>query len=95
MENKEELFVVYVGMKSMNPNDRESYLQQIRDDFLKFNSGYNFIFIPCIEKNDTEIVCINPIYITNTQLISEHEEKMSELNNKINEVKNKIDKNYE
>lgn len=98
MEDKEHILVIYIGLKKIPEDMWNEYLERVKEIFsneLK-NEKYTYLFIPSVERSDTEVVCVNPEYITNDDLIKQHEENMNMMNKELLElIKNEKFKKYD
>lgn len=92
MDDK-KILVFYIGVGNMDSFDIPEYVGRIRnnfftEEFLK-NANIEVMLIPTRE-NHSKVECINPKYITDQNLIAEHENKLKEcyaaLNNFIAEI---------
>lgn len=103
MENKDYILVVYIGLKKIPVDMWNDYLEKVKYVFSKemINDKYTYLFVPSIERIDSEIICINPKYIKNENLIKEHENNMKMMNNdllkliKNNEILNLKNNKYD
>lgn len=100
MHNEKKTYVFYLGIGSIGSIDEynlnlKDYIETIKKSFLKimgedFND--NFIIIPT-NGIENKLECINPLYITKTDLIKKHENIMkklhNDLNNELNDIKEK------
>lgn len=77
MENK--IYVIYLGIAGVRSADIEEFKSQIIGRIIPESVEGEFIVIPT-ESNETRLVCINPLYITEEKLIEEHTTQMIELN---------------
>lgn len=91
MENK--ILVFYVGVAGINMADVEEYIKKISEKITPNTFNGEIIIIPTLTY-DTKVECINPKYITDNELIKEHETLMKELNYKLYEQQ-KLLKNEE
>jgi len=86
------LLVFYIGVKSLNPEDVEEYIYKVKERVMPVTFEGEIIFIP-VSSSDSRIECLNPVYITDAELIKEHTEKMKELyehlQNQIDQLKAK------
>lgn len=76
MENK--ILVIYIGVAGIRSEDITEYSQKIVSKIIPSIFNGEVIVIP-IQSYDTKIECINPKYITDTELINEHTEMMKKL----------------
>ena len=76
MENK--IIVIYVGVAGVRLEDIPTYVQRVTAKITPQRFEGEIICIP-VQSADTRIECINPVYVTDEKLISEHTEKMKKL----------------
>lgn len=83
-------YVIYVGLKYINADEKEEYLITVKDSFqnliMENINNNEYIFIPDMESNKINIECVNPIYITNERLINLHEDRLKKLDNNIKKL---------
>jgi galactitol-specific phosphotransferase system IIB component len=72
------ILVIYIGVQGIRSEDIEEYVHKISHRITPQTIEGEFIMIPT-QSLDTRIECINPKYITNTELIQEHTEMMKKL----------------
>jgi hypothetical protein len=78
------IYVFYIGLKEIPPDQWNFYTEKVRDVFKETKSDDSkYILIPDITKANTELVCINPEYITNENLIKKHENELKKLNKEL------------
>lgn len=82
MENK--ILVYYVGVAAIQSEDIEDYINKLSKKIIPDTFNGEIIIIPTLTY-DTKVECINPKYITDNELIKEHETLMKELNHKLYE----------
>ena len=82
LDDENKIFVIYIGIIGIRSEDIPSYVNKITERIIPNIKNTTFITIP-IESNNTRIECINPKYITNSELINKHNELMEELNNQL------------
>jgi hypothetical protein len=80
METK--IIVVYIGVAGIRSEDIETYVHKIGKRIAPTSIEGEIILIP-IQSYDTKIECINPKYITDTELIREHTEMMNKLQHEL------------
>ena len=85
MENK--ILVIYIGVQGIRSEDIETFVQRVTKRVIPSTFEGEIIIIP-IQSSDTKIECINPKYITDTELIREHTEMMNKLQE---ELKSQLD----
>ena len=76
MENK--IIVIYVGVAGVRLEDIPTYVQKVTAKISPQTLNGEIIIIP-VQAVDTRIECINPVYVTDINLIKEHTEKMKKL----------------
>lgn len=92
MENDKLILVYYISVKHMDMEDIAEYMYKVREKINIPGFDGHSIFVPVLT-DETRIECINPKYVTDENLINEHNTLMKELNEKleleIQEFKNK------
>jgi hypothetical protein len=76
MENK--ILVIYVGVAGIRSEDIENFVRSLSKRISPETFQGEIIIIPT-QSIDTRIECINPKYITESELIQEHTEMMKKL----------------
>lgn len=88
-QNKGNIYVIYIGVNGVRSEDIKSYCNLIADKISPTTIEGEVIVIP-VNRVDTRIECINPVYITKKELVDEHTKKMEflleEINNQINSI---------
>jgi hypothetical protein len=91
---KTKAFVMYVGVAGIRTEDIEEYMAKVASktsEFFRSLEG-EVIYLPK-ETYDCKVECINPEYITDSELVRKHTEMIKELNQELNyqldELKNK------
>jgi len=79
---KNNILVIYVGVAGLRSEDIPEYINKLSKKITPISFEGEIIYIPT-QANDTRIECINPIYITEEQLIIENTEKIKKLNEKL------------
>ena len=97
MSQKENnIYVIYVGVAGVRSEDITEYVHEISKRISPETIEGEIITIP-IQAYDTRIECINPIYITEDDLILKHskliKELQTELNHQLKEIKEQNEKN--
>lgn len=83
MKKKEnKIFVIYIGVAGIRSEDIPSYVKKVTEKISPTSVEAEIISIP-VQRHDTRIECINPIYITNDELIKQHEELIKKLNEEL------------
>lgn len=78
------IYVYYLNIGNIPPQEVENYCKRILqklEDGLQDDNSISFL-IPTRTGN-TRLECINPVYITNEELIKKHEELIKNLNEKL------------
>jgi hypothetical protein len=78
MTEEHKILVIYVGVQGIRSEDIEKFVHKVGSRISPQTIEGEFIMIP-IQSQDTRIECINPKYITDTELIREHTEMMNKL----------------
>lgn len=76
METK--ILVIYIGVAGIRAEDIDTYVHRIVKKIMPTTFEGEVIIIP-IQSYDCKIECINPVYITDKELIREHTEMMNKL----------------
>lgn len=79
-ENK--IIVIYVGVAGIRSEDIPMYVKKITEKISPTSIEAEIISIP-VQRQDTTIECINPLYITDVELIKEHEELLKKINEEL------------
>lgn len=78
MTEEYKILVIYVGVQGVRSEDIKSFIHKITKRISPSTLKGEIIVIPT-QAPDTRIECINPKYITDTELIKEHTELMKKL----------------
>ena len=78
MTEENKILVMYVGVEGIRMEDIEHFIKSVTKKITPETIKGEFIVIPT-QSPDTRIECINPKYITETELIKEHTEMMKKL----------------
>jgi hypothetical protein len=93
--NEHKIIAIYVGVNGIRTEDIESYITELSKKITPTTIQGEIIFLP-ISSNDIRIECINPVYITDKNLIKKHTTLMNELHQELQHQINQIKKdNYE
>jgi hypothetical protein len=76
MENK--ILVIYVGVAGIRSEDIPDYVHKVATKITPTTFKGEIILLPA-QSIDTRIECINPQYITEPELIKEHQEMIKKL----------------
>jgi hypothetical protein len=85
------ILVVYVGVAGIRSEDIETFVHQISRKIAPSTIEGEIIIIPS-QSYDTRIECINPVYITDTELIKKHTEMMQKLQTELHHQLKQIKK---
>lgn len=77
-----EIYVIYVGILNIPNEYIEEYVKSVAEKIAPTEIDGEIIVIPVMELN-TRIECINPRYITNKELITEHNSKIKKINDEL------------
>jgi hypothetical protein len=81
------ILVYYISVGSLRSADIPKYMEEIKKRIVPYTLEAEIIFVPI--DGETRIECINPLYITDGDLIKKHERLMAELHEHLNrELKN-------
>ena len=91
MEEKIEhkILVVYVGVAMIRSEDIDAYVHRVVSKIIPTTFQGEIIVIPVQDVN-TRLECINPKYITESELIQKHSDLMKELQQALQEQINFI-----
>ena len=76
MENK--ILVIYIGVAGIRAVDIPDYVQKVAQKITPTTFDGEIILLPS-QSYDTKVVCINPEYITEPELVEQHRIMMKEL----------------
>lgn len=76
------ILIYYISINGIRSADLEEFIDKIKSKIILSTIEAEFIIIPV--DGETRIECINPVYITNGDLIKKHERLMSELHEHLN-----------
>lgn len=81
-------FVLYIGVKNVRSIDIGEYIKNISKIIFPINIPENssVIIVPT-DSVENRIECIDPLYITDQELINKHNVLLQELNNKLEDIK--------
>jgi hypothetical protein len=79
METK--ILVIYIGISGIRSEDIDTYMKKVTKKITPITFEGEIIVLPTqlLVAPDTRIECINPVYITETELIREHTEIINKL----------------
>jgi len=72
------IFVIYVGVAMVRTEDIDTFVNKVVDKVIPTTFDGEIIVIPVHDVN-TRIECINPKYITESEIIKQHSESMKKL----------------
>jgi hypothetical protein len=83
MENK--ILVIYIGIGGIRSEDIDTYMKKVTGKITPTTFEGEIIVLPTqlLVAPDTRIECINPKYITKTELIREHTEIIKKLQDEL------------
>jgi hypothetical protein len=82
-KSDKKILVFYIGVKNVNYDTIGRYITEVSQKITPEFFDGTVIFIPELESDRTKIECINPKYITDTDLIEENNKMLKKLNNHI------------
>lgn len=76
-----KILIIYIGIGGIRSEDIDSYMQKVTEKITPTTFEGEIIVLPTqlLVAPDTRIECINPKYITETELIYEHTDLMKKL----------------
>lgn len=78
MTEETNIYVIYVGVQGVRAEDIPAVVQKISARITPETLNGEILVIPT-QSSDTRVECINPRYVTDAELITEHTELMKEL----------------
>lgn len=78
MAEEKKILVFYIGVQNVRSADIEDFVTRISSRITPKTFDGEVIMIP-IQSTDTRIECVNPVYITDKELIKKHSDLMQEL----------------
>ena len=81
--NQKCTYVYYIPVKNVSKSRAQQIIIQCMEAFRIKDENINQVFIPTKNYDDVKIECINPVYISEENLIKEHKEKIEKLNKEI------------
>lgn len=82
------IFICYLNVGSMPPRDVEEYclkmVSKLKEELVDTDST---LFVVPTREQDSKFECINPVYITDSELIKRHEQLMEKLNKNLGDGK--------
>jgi hypothetical protein len=78
MEMEEKILVIYVGVAGIRSEDISTYTRKVAEKIIPETFRGEVIVLPA-QSYDTKIECITPQYITDNELIKQHEDMMKKL----------------
>ncbi len=80
--NKDLILVFYIDVRQIDPSDIDEFMHKIAGR-LEIDNG---IYLPIF--GESRVECINPVYITDSELIKKHERLIAELHEHLeNQIK--------
>jgi hypothetical protein len=74
-----KILVIYVGIAGIRTEDVPDFVNKVTKKIAPTMFEGEIIIIP-VQSVDTKIECVNPVYITEAELILQHTELMKKLN---------------
>lgn len=69
---------MYIGIAGIRSEDIDTYVKKVTAKIMPITFEGEIIVVP-IQSNDCKIECINPVYITDKDLVAEHTEMINKL----------------
>jgi hypothetical protein len=76
------ILVIYVGVAGIRSEDISDYINKVAARITPVTFEGEIIYLPA-QSYDTRIECVNPVYITEEQLIQENTLKIKKLNEEL------------
>jgi hypothetical protein len=73
-----KILVIYIGVAGIRSEDIPEYVQKVSSKITPQTFEGEIILLPT-QSYDTKVVCINPEYITEPELVERHRTMMKEL----------------
>lgn len=81
-EKENKIIVIYVGVAGIRSEDIPQFIEKVSKRISPSTVGSEIIIIP-IQSVDTRVECINPVYVTEEELVVKHTNLMKELHDEI------------
>ena len=78
MIEEKKILVFYIGVAGVRSEDIEVFVNEVSSRITPKTFDGEIIMIPT-QSNDSRVVCINPQYITDEELMKKHTDLMQEL----------------
>jgi hypothetical protein len=78
MADEKKILVFYIGVAGVRSEDLQDFVHKVSSRITPSTFEGEIIMIPT-QSNDTRIECVNPVYITDKELIKKHTDLMQEL----------------
>lgn len=82
MENETKVIVMYVGVAGIRSEDIPEFIEKVSRRISPSTVDAEIIVIPT-QTTDTRVECINPIYVTEEELVKKHTNLMKELHEEL------------
>jgi hypothetical protein len=78
MTDEKKILVFYIGVAGIRSEDLQDFIQKVSQRITPSTFEGEIIMIPT-QSTDTRVECVNPLYITDKELIKKHTDLMQEL----------------
>lgn len=78
MTDEKKILVFYIGVAGIRSEDLQDFVQRVSQRITPSTFDGEIIMIPT-QSSDTRVECVNPVYITDKELIKKHTDLMQEL----------------
>lgn len=78
MTDEKKILVFYIGVAGVRSEDLEDFVRKVSERITPSSFDGEIIMIPT-QSSDTRVECVNPVYITDKELIKKHTDLMLEL----------------
>jgi len=78
MTDEKKILVFYIGVAGIRSEDLQDFVQRVSQRITPSTFEGEILMIPT-QSTDTRVECVNPVYITDKELIKKHTDLMQEL----------------
>ena len=82
METENKVYVIYLGVAGIGGNDIEDFREKVTSRIAPATVKGEILVIP-VNSYETRMECIDPVYITDEDLVKKHTELMKELHDEL------------
>ena len=80
-----KILVIYIGIGGIRSEDVDTYMKKVTEKITPRTFEGEIVVLPTqlLVAPDTRIECINPVYITDAELIKQHTEMIKKLHDEL------------